>query len=57
MDRDVEHYRQDLGFSGATATPGAGGTVVMIGGGRTRLTTLPPTAQAVAWSYRDLLVG
>jgi hypothetical protein len=46
-----------LGFSGATATPGAGGTVVMIGGGRTRLTTLPPTAQAVAWSYRDLLVG
>jgi hypothetical protein len=57
MDRDVEHYRQDLGFSGATATPGAGGTVVMIGGGRSRLLTLPASAQAVAWSYRDLLVG
>jgi hypothetical protein len=57
MDRDVEHYRQDLGFGGVNAQPGSGGTVVMIGGGRQRLLTLPASAQAVAWSYRDLLVG
>jgi hypothetical protein len=57
MDRDVEHYRQDLGFSGVNAQPGSGGTVVMIGGGRQRLLTLPASAQSVAWSYRDLLVG
>jgi hypothetical protein len=56
MDRDVEHYRQDLGFSGVNAQPGSGGTVVMIGGGRQRLLTLPASSMAVAWSYRDPLI-
>lgn len=50
MDRDVEHYRQDLG---AASQEGDAGTVVMIGG-RTgsRLLSLPPASVAVAWRYR-----
>jgi hypothetical protein len=50
MDRDVEHYRQDLGAVGAE---GETGTVVVVGG-RTgsRLISLPPSAQSVAWRYR-----
>jgi hypothetical protein len=50
MDRDVEHYRADLGAAGQE---GETGTVVVVGG-RTggRLIALPPAAQAVAWRYR-----
>jgi hypothetical protein len=57
MDRDVEHYRQDLGFGGAAQQAQGGGTVVMVGGGRQRLLSMPPSSLAVAWSYRDLNVG
>lgn len=49
MDRDVEHYRQDL----STPPSSDGGTIVMVGGGRQRFVSLPPTSLAVAWSYRD----
>jgi hypothetical protein len=51
MDRDVEHYRSDLGAGGGQQ--GDTGTVVVVGG-RTggRLLSLPPAAQAVAWRYR-----
>jgi hypothetical protein len=56
MDRDVEHYRQDLGFGGAQQAQG-GGTVVMVGGGRQRLLSMPPASLAVAWSYRDTNLG
>jgi len=56
MDRDVEHYRQDLG--GAAQQAGQSGTtVVMIGSGRQRLLSMPPTSLAVAWSYREPNVG
>ena len=48
-DRDVEHYRQDLG---ATSTQ-EGGNVIVIDRGRQRLLSMPPTSLAVAWSYRD----
>jgi hypothetical protein len=54
MDRDVEHYRQDLGYAGANVQPG--GTVVMLGGNR-RMTSMPSTSLAVLWDYRDLYVG
>lgn len=53
MDRDVEHYRQDL----ATPTSNDGGTTVMVGGGGQRLLSLPPVAVAVAWRYRTVTVG
>lgn len=54
MDRDVEHYRQDLGnVSGGNEA----GTVVVVGGGGQRLLSLPPSAAAVAWSYRLPNVG
>jgi hypothetical protein len=50
MDRDVEHYRQDLGSVGQQ---GETGTVVVVGGrSGSRLIALPPAAQAVAWRYR-----
>jgi len=49
MDRDVEHYRQDLSPVGSA---GEGGTTVVVAGSQ-RLLSLPPSAQAVAWSYRD----
>lgn len=54
IDRDVEHYRQDLGFNQAAQ---GGGTVIMVGGGRQRFTSMPSTSLAVAWSYRDQQVG
>ena len=53
MDRDVEHYRQDL----ASPVGEEGGVTVMVGGGRQRLLSLPPSAAAVAWSYRPPSVG
>jgi hypothetical protein len=53
MDRDVEHYRQDLG---AVAASQEGGTVVMVGRSGGRLLSLPPAAQAVAWRYRASLI-
>jgi hypothetical protein len=49
MDRDVEHYRQDLGAGQAEQE---GGTVVVVGRSGGRLISLPPSAQAVAWRYR-----
>jgi hypothetical protein len=51
MDRDVEHYRQDLGAGGGQQ--GDTGTVVVVGGrSGGRLLSLTPPAQAVAWRYR-----
>jgi hypothetical protein len=55
VDRDVEHYRQDLGAM--SSQEGQGGNVIMIGGGGQRILSMPPTALAVLWSYRDPLVG
>lgn len=52
FDRDVEHYRQDLG----APSPGEGGTVIVVGGSQ-RLLSMPPAAIAVAWSYRDHSIG
>lgn len=49
MDRDVEHYRQDLG-----TVSSEGGNVIMVGMGSQRMLTLPPAALAAAWSYREL---
>ncbi len=54
MDRDVEHYRQDLGQ--VPASLGEGNTIV-IGGGRQRMLSLPASSAAVAWQYRDINVG
>lgn len=54
VDRDVEHYRQDLG---TTAAPGEGGNTIVIGGGGQRLLSMPRTSLAVAWSYRDSTIG
>ena len=55
MDRDVEHYRQDLGF--AQTQQGQGGTVVMMTGGAQRMLSLPPGVLAGAWRYRETNVG
>jgi hypothetical protein len=55
MDRDVEHYRQDLGFSSGGAQEG--GTTIMIGRGAQRFISLPPTSLAVAWRYRQVAVS
>jgi hypothetical protein len=52
-DRDVTHWRQDLA---PVAQTQEGGTVVMVGGSQ-RLLSLPPSAVAVAWSYRDNWLG
>jgi hypothetical protein len=52
MDRDVEHYRQDLGSTGGQGQQSEGGTVVMVGRTGGRLLSLPPASQAVAWRYR-----
>ena len=53
LDRDVEHFRQDLG-----AVPGSseGGQTVIIGSSPTVL-PLPPEAFSIAKSYRPKLVG
>ena len=59
MDRDVEHYRQDLGSSrsGTAEAASGGSTVVMVGSGRQRLLSMPPASLAVAWSYRETTIG
>jgi hypothetical protein len=54
MDRDVEHYRQDLGFGGSS---NEGGTTIMIGRSNQRFVSLPPTSLAVAWRYRQVAVS
>lgn len=55
LDRDVEHYRTDLGP--VAQQTGGGSTVIMVGQGRQRFVSMPPSALAVAWRYRDLHVG
>ena len=52
MDRDVEHYSTDLGVQAEQ-----GGNVIVVGGGRHRLLSMPPSSLAVLWSYRDVNVG
>jgi hypothetical protein len=49
MNRDVEHYRQDLGVAGME---GEAGTVVYVGRAGGRMLAMPPSATAVAWRYR-----
>lgn len=53
LDRDVEHYRQDLSAGGAQD----GGTTVVIGRTGQRFVSLPPSAAAVAWRYRQPNLG
>lgn len=53
MDRDVEHYRQDL----TTPAQGEGGNVVIVGNQTGRLLALPPSAAATAWRFRDNWLG
>jgi hypothetical protein len=53
MDRDVEHYRQDLG----PATGGEGTNVVIVGGRQPRMLSMPPASLAVLWDYRDVMVA
>lgn len=52
MDRDVEHYRTDLGSVG-----GEHGPVIMMSGGAQRILSLPPEVLAVCWAFREHLVG
>ena len=51
MDRDVEHYREDIAAGGG----GGGETTVVVGG--TSLMSLPASALAVVWDFRDPLIG
>ncbi len=53
LDRDVESYRTDLGPAAGTQEAG---TTIVFGGG-SRILSLPPSAQAVAWGYRGISVG
>jgi hypothetical protein len=53
LDRDVEHARQDL----APITAGEAQNVIVIGRTGPTVVSMPPRALAVAWSYRDPLVG
>lgn len=53
MDRDVTHYRQDLGMNSQSD----GGTTIVMGSGSQRMISLPPSALSVAWSYRVTSVG
>ncbi len=53
LDRDVEHYRQDLGAAAAAE----GGTTIVVGRTGQRLLALPPAAAAVAWRYRAVAVA
>jgi hypothetical protein len=57
MDRDVEHYRQDLGGGvlGGASRGGEGTTVIQIGG-RSRMLSMPPASLAVAWRYRATMI-
>lgn len=54
MDRDVEHYRQDLG---QIETQGAGTTVVVSPTQPPMFLSLPPRPLAVARSYKDQVLG
>lgn len=49
LDRDVEHYRQDLGQLTST---GEQGNVIMVGGGSQRILSLPPAVLAACWAWR-----
>jgi hypothetical protein len=53
MDRDVEHYSQDL----APNTGGETATNVIVLGNRPRFLSMNPRSLAVLWSYRDLYIG
>jgi len=53
MDRDVEHYRQDLGAQ----EQGEGQNVIVVGSMRPSILTLPPRALAVAREYQRVFVG
>jgi len=53
MDRDVEHYSQDLG----PASSGQATNVIMLAGARPSLITMPPSSLAVARSYQPSRVG
>jgi hypothetical protein len=53
-DRNVEHYSQDVTPAGSAPE---GGTTIVMSYGAQRLLALPPSATAVAWSYRDDRVG
>jgi hypothetical protein len=53
MDRDVEHYRTDLGMG---PTQEGGGAVLQVTA-KPMFLSMPPSVLAVAWKYRDLLVG
>lgn len=48
MDRDVEHYSQDLGVQ-----PQEGGNVIVVGGGRQRVLSMPPVSLATLWGYQN----
>lgn len=52
VDRDVEHYSQDLGAISAGA-----GTNVIVAAGRPSFLTMPPSSLAVARGYAAPLVG
>lgn len=52
-DRDVEHYRQDLAFSGGAE----GSPTIIVGGGQRRIISLPPEAYAIASTYRSPLLN
>lgn len=53
MDRDVEHYTQDLG----PQPTGQGTNVIVFGSNRPQVISLPPSALAVAQQFRDPIVG
>jgi hypothetical protein len=52
VNRDVEHYRQDLGTVG-----GETGPVTMMFGGAQRILSLPTPVLAAAWAFRTRQVG
>lgn len=52
LDRDVEHYRTDLGQVGGEREP-----VIMMMGGAQRVLSLPTVALAACWRYRSRQVG
>jgi hypothetical protein len=52
IDRDVEHYRQDL-----SPVPSGEGQNVIVFAGRPQLLSLPPTALAVARKLQDSLIA
>lgn len=53
LDRDVEHFRQDLGLGNV----GDAGQTVFVGGAPPTVFSLPPEAYRIATSYRRKLVG